>query len=164
MPLGTRGAAAARAGQLATLASVARDLLLSAETRRALDGARREVEGKSPDDPWRRAVERVERAIALHERVPAELTERKTKARAIGTQIWFEARARNDFASFAPALAEIVSLTRDYAQAAAAHLLNMARVESRAPAPLRPEPAKRVEPDGRTWLRRPWLSQDNDGW
>ena len=113
-----RGAAAARAEQLATLATIARDLLLSAETRRALDGARREVEGRAPDDPWRRAVERVEKAIALHERVPAELTERKTKARAIGTQIWIEARARNDFASFAPALGEIVSLTRDYAQAA----------------------------------------------
>ena len=75
-----RGAAVARAEQLATLASLARDLLLSGETRRSLDGARREVEGRASDDPWRRAVERVEKAIALHERVPAgQLTERKTQ-------------------------------------------------------------------------------------
>jgi carboxypeptidase Taq len=112
-----RGGAATRAGQLATLALVARDMLMSAETRRALDGARREVEAAPQDDPWRRAVARVERAIALHERIPAELIERKARARAIGTQIWVKARADSDFESFAPALAEIVAVTRDYADA-----------------------------------------------
>ena len=112
-----QGGAVARANQLATLSVLARDLLLSDETRQALDGARREVEAFAEDDPWRRAVRRVEDAIALHERVPAEITERKTKARAIGTQIWIEARANDDFASFAPALAEIVAVTRDYTDA-----------------------------------------------
>jgi len=45
------GGAATRAGQLATLALLARDMLLSAETRSALDGARREVERAAEDDP-----------------------------------------------------------------------------------------------------------------
>ncbi|MFI5012467.1 MAG: carboxypeptidase M32 [Hyphomicrobiales bacterium] len=112
-----KGGAATRAGQLATLALVARDMLMSGETRRALDGALREVEGAPENDPWRRAAERVERAIALHRRIPAELIERKAKARAIGTQIWFQARTDCDFQAFAPALAEIVSVTRDYADA-----------------------------------------------
>ena len=113
-----RGGGAARAEQLATLSLLARDLLLSDETRHALDGARREVEIYSDDDPWRRAVHKVEEAIALHRRIPADLIERKTKARALGTLIWIEARANDDFASFAPALAEIVAVTRDYADAA----------------------------------------------
>ena len=112
-----KGGAVVRAGQLATLSLMARDLLLSNETRQALDGARREVESLADDDAWRRAVLRVEEAIALHRRVPAELIERKTKARAIGTAIWIDARANDDFASFAPALAEIVAVSRDYADA-----------------------------------------------
>ena len=113
-----KGSAKTRAGQLATLSLLARDMLMSDETRRALDGARREVEAFPEDDPWRRAVRRVEEAIALHLRIPAELIERRAKARAIGTQIWVEARANDDFAGFAPALAEIVAVTRDYADAA----------------------------------------------
>ncbi|HEV3246341.1 MAG TPA: carboxypeptidase M32 [Beijerinckiaceae bacterium] len=112
-----KGAAVARASQLATLTLLARDLLLTDETRQALDGARREVEAFPPDDPWRRAVRNVEEAIALHLRIPAELIERKAKARALGAQIWIEARANDDFASFAPALGEIVAVTRDYVDA-----------------------------------------------
>jgi carboxypeptidase Taq len=112
-----KGGGETRAGQLATLSLVARDMLMSGETLRALEGARREVEALPEDDPWRRAVRRVEEAIALHERVPAELIERKAKARALGTQIWVEARAHDDFAAFAPALTEIVAVTREYADA-----------------------------------------------
>ncbi|SEE90626.1 carboxypeptidase Taq [Rhizobiales bacterium GAS191] len=112
-----KGGAATRAGQLATLIGVARDLLMSSETRRALDGARREVETTPQDDPWRRAVASVEQAISLHERVPAELIERKARLNGIGTQIWFQARADNDFRAFAPVLAEIVAASRDYADA-----------------------------------------------
>jgi carboxypeptidase Taq len=112
-----KGGVATRAGQLATLLGVARSMLLSEETRRALDGARREVENLAEDDPWRRAVSRVDRALAFHQRIPPELIERKAKARAIGTQIWFEAREQNDFAIFAPALAEIVAVTREYVDA-----------------------------------------------
>ena len=113
-----KGGSAARAEQLATLSLLARDLLLSDETRKALDGARREVETLPQDDAWRRAVHKVDEAIALHRRIPASLIERKTKARVLGAQIWVEARANSDFASFAPALADIVAVTRDYADAA----------------------------------------------
>ncbi|MBV9518025.1 MAG: carboxypeptidase M32 [Hyphomicrobiales bacterium] len=113
-----KGGSAARAEQLATLSLLARDLLLSDETRKALDGARREVETLPQDDAWRRAVHKVDEAIALHRRIPATLIERKTKARVLGAQIWVEARANSDFASFAPALADIVAVTRDYADAA----------------------------------------------
>jgi carboxypeptidase Taq len=112
-----KGGAASRAAQLATLVGLARDLLLSDATNRALDGARREVENLTEDDPWRRAVAHVDRAIALHRRISADLIERKAKAHAIGTQIWYEARERNDFALFAPALAEIVAVTREFVDA-----------------------------------------------
>ena len=112
-----KGGAETRAGQLATLAGLARDMLMSAETRRALDTARREVESAPQDDPWRRAVASVKKAIALHERVPAELIERKARLNGVGTQIWFKARAENDFRGFAPVLAEIVQAARDYADA-----------------------------------------------
>jgi len=112
-----KGGAASRAAQLATLVGVARDLLLCDATSQALDGARREVENLAEDDPWRRAVAQVDCAIALHRRIPAELIEREAKARTIGTQIWYEARERNDFALFAPALAEIVAVTREFVDA-----------------------------------------------
>ena len=69
------------------------------------------------DDPGRREVEQTARAIAFHDRIPADLLQRKAAQRAIANAAWIEARERNDFPLFQPHLAKTVDLAREYADA-----------------------------------------------
>ena len=48
-------------------------------------------------------------------RVPVELAAARVQAAAEGQGVWLEARARSDFAMFAPALERNVALAREYA-------------------------------------------------
>jgi len=60
----------------------------------------------------------VEEARRIHEhavRIPADLAGELAHAASRGQQIWGEARKRNDFAMFAPALKHMIALRRDYA-------------------------------------------------
>ena len=111
------GGTSTRGAQIATMTQLARELLLSAETRRALDGAESEVADRHVDDPGRREVEQTARAIAFHDRIPADLLQRKAAQRAIANAAWIEARERNDFPLFQPHLAKTVDLAREYADA-----------------------------------------------
>src|SRR6478735_7190710 len=86
------GGTATRGAQIASMTRLARELLLSPETRRALDGALREVADRDPDDPDRRAVEQARLGIAFHERIPADLIERRAAQRAEANVAWIEAR------------------------------------------------------------------------
>ena len=52
------GGTSTRGAQIATMTQLARELLLSAETRRALDGAESEVADRHVDDPGRREASR----------------------------------------------------------------------------------------------------------
>ena len=109
--------AATRGRQIATLIGIARDLLLSDETRRAVDAASRAVAGEPEDSPARRAVAQTAAAIAFHARVPAALQQRRAELSAVANAAWIEARAASDFATFRPYLEEVVSLARAYADA-----------------------------------------------
>ncbi len=109
--------AATRGRQIATLVGIARDLLLSDETRRAVDAASRELTAQPEDSPARRAVAQTAAAIAFHARVPAELQQRRAELSAVANAAWIEARANSDFAAFRPYLEEVVGLSRAYADA-----------------------------------------------
>jgi carboxypeptidase Taq len=114
------GGAATRGKQVATLVGVARDMLLSDATRRALDGAARAAAAQPADSPDRRAIAQAEAAIAFHARVPAAINARRAELKAVANGVWIAARAAGDFALFAPVLTETVAVARDYAQAIAA--------------------------------------------
>ena len=65
----------------------------------------------------RAAVRQVRDAVDAHRRIPAELVERRARLQATATQAWIDARARDDFASFEPLLAETMVLARALADA-----------------------------------------------
>lgn len=106
-----------RGAQIATMTQIAREHLLSAQTQRALGGAWREVADREADDQDRRAVEQTAHAIAFHQRIPADLLQRKAAQRAVANAAWIEARTKSDFELFEPHLAATVDLAREYADA-----------------------------------------------
>lgn len=106
-----------RAKQLATLAVAARDLLCSGDMKRALDAAEAEVADLPADAVEHAIVAQVREAIAYHERIPAELLRRKTELGAAAHTVWAEAREKADFSIFAPALTDMVAISREMAQA-----------------------------------------------
>ncbi len=112
-----KGGAESRSKQLATLAVAARNLLCSDEMKRALDGAARDVAGKSDDSPEARIVAQVREAIDYHERIPAALLHRKTELGSAAHEVWADAREKADFSIFAPALTDMVDINREMAHA-----------------------------------------------
>lgn len=112
-----KGGSETRSKQMATLTVAARDLLCSDQMKRALDGARGEIAGRDGEDPEARMVAQVAEAIDYHERIPAELLRRKTELGGIGHSLWAEAREKADFSIFAPALKDIVAVSREMAEA-----------------------------------------------
>jgi carboxypeptidase Taq len=110
------GGSPTRAKQVSTLSVMARDLLVSDETRRLLEAAEAEV-AASPDDSVERAnCAQTREAIDYHSRIPAELVRRQTELGSIGQDIWAKARAASDFAAFAPHLEKTVALNREMAE------------------------------------------------
>src|SRR5688572_30120724 len=111
------GAAAARGRQVATLTRLARDLACDDDMMRRLEAAEREVAIAGSSEIDRAAVRQVRDAVDAHRRIPAELVERRARLQASAMQAWADARARDDFASFEPLLAETMVLARSLADA-----------------------------------------------
>jgi len=104
------GGAEARGEQLATLAGLAHDILCAEEIGEDLDAA-------APQTDWQEAnVALMRDAYIRATALPRDLVEASVRAARACETIWRAARARGDFAAVAPALAEIISLTRESAQ------------------------------------------------
>ena len=109
MPL---GGAAARGDQLAVLAGLAHGLLVAPDAADDLAAA------EAGDDPWRQAnLALMRHAHARATSVPGDLVEAQARANSACDKIWREARRDSDFARVAPALSEVVHLTRQQAAA-----------------------------------------------
>ena len=109
------GGAASRGQQIATLTRVALDMLLHADTERALDAADTALVAAAPDDPRHAMVAQVRLALAHHRRVPAALTQQRAALRTVAQAAWVDARERSDFSRFAPFLEQTIALSRTYA-------------------------------------------------
>jgi carboxypeptidase Taq len=109
------GGAETRGYQIATLTRLARDLLLSPGTEKALDAAEQAVAGLSEDSAERRMVSQTRQAFDHHRRVPASLIQERAALRTLAQAAWIEARAKSDFSIFAPHLAKTIDLSRAYA-------------------------------------------------
>ncbi len=110
------GGAASRGEQLAALAGLAHELLTAPVVGEDLEIARAEGE-------WDEAnLALMQRAHARATALPTELVEATARANAACETLWREAKARADFAIVRPALAEVVRLQRETAQALAAAL------------------------------------------
>ncbi|MBV8911686.1 MAG: carboxypeptidase M32 [Acetobacteraceae bacterium] len=113
------GGAAARGDQLAVLAGLRHAML----TDPAVADDLAEAEAAPPEDGWDLANVRLmrheyRRATAL----APDLVEAQERADSACEKVWREARLQSDFAMVAPRLAEVISLTRQAADALGAAL------------------------------------------
>src|SRR5205823_2711868 len=111
------GGAAARSEQLATLRSIAHQLLTAPEIADLLDAAEREAAAVGP---WQRANLREMRRGWRHAAaVPADLVEAMSRACSDSETVWRAARPADDFAMALPGLECVLALTREVAAAKA---------------------------------------------
>ncbi len=109
------GGAAARGEQLAVLAGLSHAMLTEPAVADELAAAT-----PPPEDPdgWHASNLRLMRhAHARATALPAALVEAQVRANSACEATWRDARARSDFAAVAPALSEVVRLTREGATA-----------------------------------------------
>jgi carboxypeptidase Taq len=110
------GGGAARGEQLAALAGLSHELLTAPVVGEDLEIA-------CAEGPWEEAnLALMVRAHARATALPTDLVEASARANSACEKIWREAKAQADFARVAPALAEVVRLQRETAQALAAAL------------------------------------------
>jgi carboxypeptidase Taq len=105
------GGTPARSQQLSTLSSLAHELLVDEETGEWLD----DLDSRDLTDDRRAAVREVRRDYDRKASVSTELIERISTTSSEALEAWEEARAEDDFETFAPYLEELVDLKREYA-------------------------------------------------
>jgi carboxypeptidase Taq len=108
------GGGAARGEQLAVLAGLSHELMIDPKVAERLA----EAEVNPPSDPWDRAnLSLMRHAHTRATALPGDLVEAQARANSACEKIWRVARTDSDFAMVAPALAEVVALTRQSADA-----------------------------------------------
>ena len=130
------GGAEARTEQLSALRLVVHEMKTDPRLAELLDQA----EQANIEDPWRKANLREMRRDWIHANaVDARLVEAMTRACASCELVWRNARPAGDFASVAPLLGKVLTLTRE-AAAAKAELLDCSPYDALL---------DQYEPDGR---------------
>jgi carboxypeptidase Taq len=104
----------ARAEALATLGGIAHERFVDDEIGRLLERLRPLEESLEHDSDDASLVRVTRRDWEKQRRVPTELRVEMTRAAVQGYQVWVDARARSDFASFLPALERNLELKRRY--------------------------------------------------
>ncbi len=107
---------AARAHSLATLRQVRHERFISADTGRLLERAAAELDGLGPDSDEASMVRVVSRRWEKARRVPVQLAAEMAHAGAEGHDAWVQARARSDYAAYAPYLQRNIDLARRYVE------------------------------------------------
>ena len=102
----------ARAKQMSALSSMHHDLLTDDEIGERLD----ELEAKMLDGEQSAVVREIRRKHERAVRVPNDLVERISETTSNALPVWKEAKAEDDFDSFAETLQEIIELNREYAE------------------------------------------------
>lgn len=106
----------ARAEALATLGRIAHEKFVDDEIGRLLERLRPLEESLDHDSDDASLIRVTRRDWEKQHRVPTDLRAEMVRAGALGTQVWIEARAKSDFASFLPALEKNLELKRRYVE------------------------------------------------
>ena len=106
----------ARADALATLGRIAHERFVDDEVGRLLDRLRPLEESLDDESDEASLVRVTRRDWEKQRRVPSELRAEMVRAAALGNQVWIQARATDDFASFLPALERNLDLKRRYVE------------------------------------------------
>ena len=105
------GGVGGRAEQLASLARVAHEMLVSPETGRLLQGAGERESGADDAELLRLARRQHDRAV----RLPTRLVSETSRVTALAEQAWILARETSDWSLFAPHLERVLALKREEA-------------------------------------------------
>lgn len=111
--------AAWRGEQLALLASQLHQRQSSAEYTELVSAAEAELSAEAPAE-HRRNLQLLRLELERQRCLDPALVSALAKAQSHGNAVWQDARARNDFAAFAPALEELIRLRREQASQLAA--------------------------------------------
>ncbi|WP_434522126.1 carboxypeptidase M32 [Halorubrum sp. AS12] len=106
------GGTPARSKQLSALSSVQHDMVTADETGELLD----ELDDADLTDEQAAVVREVRREYERADAVPVELVEEIPETGSEALQAWEEAKAEDDFETFAPYLEKHVELKREYAE------------------------------------------------
>ena len=115
------GGAEARAEQVATLARLGHELLISDELAGLIERAGDELAGADPDSDEARLVKVARRETGKARRVPSDLRAEITRTSSLAERAWVNARRDSDFAAFRPHLERNVELARRYVECFAPH-------------------------------------------
>ncbi|MEG3661362.1 carboxypeptidase M32 [Celeribacter halophilus] len=108
-----RGAAEQRGEEFAALESV----LHARKTDARIGGWLEQIDAEALDEVSRAQLRHIRRFYERNTKVPARLAAELAKVTSVAQGIWAEARARDDFAHFAPTFKEVVRLRREEAAA-----------------------------------------------
>ncbi|MFB6132755.1 MAG: carboxypeptidase M32 [Halanaeroarchaeum sp.] len=106
------GGTPARSKQLSTLSSIVHEHLTDDRMGDLLE----ELEDADLDAERAGAVREIRREYRRNVRVPRDLVERISRAASEALPVWEDARENDDWEAFAPALEELLSLRREYAE------------------------------------------------
>jgi carboxypeptidase Taq len=105
-----------RAAQMETLTRIRHEKFTDPEVGRLLDDLRPWAEQHEYDSVEASLVRVTVRDWAKASRVPTELSAARSRASALGYELWVAARKNNDYASFVPALQENIDLCKRYVE------------------------------------------------
>lgn len=109
--------AEARARQLATLAKLAHERLVSPQLRDLLAAAEQEISSYPPDADERAILRITRREFDKATKVPTSLITETTEVCALAEEHWADARKNSHYPAFAPWLDRILRLKRQYVDA-----------------------------------------------
>ena len=105
------GGTPARSAQRSALSATSHELLVEADMEAALDGA----ESADLTDEQAAVVREIRRQYDRAARVPTELVAEIARTTSEALPVWKEAKAEDDFGTFAPILEDLLDLKREYA-------------------------------------------------
>lgn len=111
------GGIEARGHQVATLTDLARDMATGDDMRHAMEAARDELASVPLDDLRHRALAQAEAEIGTLARIPSRIISEMAALKTCAHAAWAEARAKNDFAGYAPLLDRMMAMQREISAA-----------------------------------------------
>lgn len=111
------GGSETRGMQLSTVTRIAQEMFAGDRTAHLLDDAEAEAAGDEADSYRICSVRQVREAYEIARRIPIDLVGEIAALKPASQQVWAEAKARNDFAAFAPYLEKMIVLSRQLANA-----------------------------------------------
>jgi carboxypeptidase Taq len=106
------GGTPARSRQLSTISGLGHELLTEDAVAEGLD----DLDGADLTGDQAASVREIRREHRRADRVPRDLIEDITQASSEALPVWEEAKAEDDFGTFAPKLEELLELQREYAE------------------------------------------------